>query len=76
VPSSGEMEGLEEARRAFEENRFDYVLEWAGINWEAVGKRQKKLDQAQSRLHLLDKIKRDETKGKEQNQRTNPESSD
>jgi hypothetical protein len=47
APSREAAEGLEDVRKAFEESRFDDVLEWARVNWREVGERQKKLDQQQ-----------------------------
>jgi hypothetical protein len=47
APLSEAAEGLEDVRKAFEESRFDDVLEWARVNWREVGERQKKLDQQQ-----------------------------
>ncbi|EXJ65562.1 hypothetical protein A1O7_01903 [Cladophialophora yegresii CBS 114405] len=58
--STEAVEGLEEARQAFEDCRFDDVLEWARPNWKEIGRRQKELDQQQSRTRLLDKFNREE----------------
>ncbi|ETI26679.1 hypothetical protein G647_10339 [Cladophialophora carrionii CBS 160.54] len=51
-PSGGALEGLEDVRQAFENCRFDDVLEWARVHWREVGQRQKELGQEQSRTHL------------------------
>ena len=66
APSSDSLEGLGSVRKAFEESRFDDVLEWAKVNWKEVGERRKRLDQEQSRAHLMDKIKREELVAKQQ----------
>jgi hypothetical protein len=60
--SDESLNGLQDARKAFEETRFDDVLEWARVNWKEVGNRQKKLNQEQSRAHFREKLQREELK--------------
>ncbi|KAJ9606090.1 hypothetical protein H2200_009051 [Cladophialophora chaetospira] len=64
------IEDLELTKKAFAESTFDDVLEWARANWKEVGERQKKLDQAQSSAHLLEKRRRDGLKGDDKNSKT------
>lgn len=56
---------VEEVRKAFREDRFDDVLDWAKTNWKQVGERQKARDREKSRLHLMEKIKRDTEKSEQ-----------
>ncbi|EXJ71165.1 uncharacterized protein A1O5_06159 [Cladophialophora psammophila CBS 110553] len=58
------LEGIDEVGMAYQAGRFDEVLEWATANWSEVGQRQKKLEQENSRVHLLEKVKRDGQQGK------------
>lgn len=47
---------LARVRAAYQENKFDFVLDWARQNWEAVGQRQEALDRERSRQKLRDKM--------------------
>ena len=55
------LQGLEEARKAYEDSRFEEVLDWAKAHWKVVGERQKLKDQEQSQIHLQAKKKRDKS---------------
>ncbi|KIW26587.1 uncharacterized protein PV07_09669 [Cladophialophora immunda] len=58
------LEGLDEARAAFEAGKFDEVLQWATLNWNEIGQRQRRLDQEKSQVHLLEKANGDGRRGK------------
>ncbi|KIW94605.1 uncharacterized protein Z519_04581 [Cladophialophora bantiana CBS 173.52] len=58
-PGLEKLKGTDEVRMAYQAGRFDEVLEWAAAKWSEVGQRQKKLEQENSRVHLLEKVKRD-----------------